>query len=279
LPEKRPVGCVKYFNRGLAWLRVCGRPLSVRLTGDGNLYYLIFFDIKSQDNTLKYPIPEALDLAILDESLEIMATKLLLFPELADASIESLLDSWSACLEIVANIVSRTEKRTLVFPTDKHFQVFQIIKQKCKLRTRATGYVILERISKDSGESSHSITAGPTALNEMLTIIRNAGPEKLSTQSDAFSISKEEKAKIGFITCDSYSHIIDTRTDVYHRKDSRCLQGVPVAFWRGTGKNPGKKGFTACPYCYRNTENTKKPSIVLKKELGMRLIDGAYAVD
>lgn len=249
------------------------------------MYYLINFELESgKGRILRYPLPQTIDLAVLDESFVLQDIKQFLFPELANSSDRALLDCWSVCLETIVDIITQTEKRFLIFPTDKHLQIFHIIKQKCKLRTRSSGNVSVESLIASGGTSFGGVSQKHMTIKEMISITRAAGVKSLTAMSDAVPLlSKEDKAKIGIITCGSYSHIVDTRTGVFHRKDSSCLQGIPVSVWQGIGKKPIKSGFTPCPFCYMQQEKAEvsvssSRASNAKKDVEKRLIDGAYAV-
>lgn len=94
-------------------------------------------------------------------------------------------------------------------------------------------------------------------------------------------MKKEEKvkAKAEMLCNESFKHIVDTRTNLFHNKQSPCLDAIPVEFWLGTGRSPSKKGYLPCHVCYKVTQSTvcqRKFDDVIEKE--KRLIDGNYAV-
>lgn len=254
------------------------------------MYYLLYFDIESTES-LRYPLPQTIDIARLDESLELQEKMQFLLPEPEDSSVESILKCWKACLENLIDIISQTEKRVLVFPTDNHLKLFHIIKSKCKLHTRSSGSIALER--QDDELPYANSTDASLVIDKMISFARSVGTENLATKPNAAPSAtpttkpksapeKEDKAKRGIANCDSYSHIVDTRTGEFHKKDSKCLQRIPVSFWRGVGKSPSKRGFTPCSRCYGKLIDTiiSEPSneiAAITQETEKRLIDGNYA--
>ena len=251
------------------------------------MYCLLYYDKNERNEQLNYPFPKVLDIVILDESLELQESKQFLFPCLEELSKEALLNGWKTVLESVVDVMAQAGCTSLILPTKNHFMIFLILKKKFKLHVGATWIGAMEQLLADNYTLYSDFHGNSITIESMISIVRAAGAELLTVKTKpapAPVISKEEKAKIGMKTCDSYSHIVDTRTNVYHSKGSLCLERVPFDAWQGVGRKPAKRGFTPCHLCYGKTEHGRIPVINSssfkpsnsEKQTEHRLIDGQY---
>jgi len=85
---------------------------------------------------------------------------------------------------------------------------------------------------------------------------------------------------LNILNCDSYNYIVDSRSGVFHSKESLCLYKIPVDAIQGVVKYPDKEGYTPCQECIKEedkslTEKNNCNSNVYEVE--KRLIDGHYA--
>jgi len=95
-------------------------------------------------------------------------------------------------------------------------------------------------------------------------------------------MTKQQRAKENLIINSTFVFIADTRYNVFHDKDSRCLKKIPIDYLRGVSKNPVRQGYAPCTICFG------KEGFVKRKEPGnenasgiagdeeKRLIDGNY---
>ena len=92
-------------------------------------------------------------------------------------------------------------------------------------------------------------------------------------------MTQENKAMAEILYNESHKHIVDIRTNLFHNKQSPCLNDIPVEFWLGIGRSPSKKGFTPCRVCF-----VVSSSVICQRKLDekidyeKRLIDGNYTV-
>jgi len=248
------------------------------------MYCLLYFDIHIRNKQLNYPLPKFIDIAILDESLNLQGSKQFLLPLLKELSKEALLNSWRTVLESIADLLAQEEIPSLIFPTKDHFKLFLILKKKFKLNVSAAWCGNMEQIVACNDILHTDFQRNPINITKMISTAKAAGAELLAAKTNnaaVSDISKEEKAKLGMMTCNSYSHIVDTRTKVFHSKGSLCLERIPFNAWQGTGKNPAKRGFTPCHLCYGKSEYSRipvisGPSTRSEKQTQHRLVDGQF---
>jgi len=201
-----------------------------------------------------------------------------------ELSKEALLNSWRTVLESIVDLLAKEGIPCLIFPTKDHFKLFLILKKKFKLNVSTTWCGTMEQIVACNGILYAAFQRNPINITVMISTAKVAGAELLAAKINnaaVSDISKEEKAKIGMMTCNSYSHIVDTRTKVFHSKGSLCLERIPFNSWQGAGKNPAKRGFTPCHLCYGKSEHGRipvisGPSTKSEKQTQHRLVDGQY---
>jgi len=200
-------------------------------------------------------------MAVLDGSLELHAEKQFLFPHmLDDISADELMKRWSAGFGCIIDLINETEKQTVVVPTGEHLTNFYVIKKSFKLHTKAQCHGLDQLIAYERGRSAEA-RIKPKSIEEMVAIFRTLDMDKVAEAGLPKPVrTSEEKMKDGMEACDAYSHIADTRTMIFHKKDSLCLKQIPAEFWRGLGKNPAKKNFLPCIICYGELESIVKPA-------------------
>ena len=250
------------------------------------MYYLICFEIKSKNKNLRYPLPPVLDVAVLDERLELQDKKQIILPILENQSNEALLQCWKVGIEEVIAVLAQTEKRFLVFPTSQHLGLFHIIKSKCRLHTKSSGNGVLEKLIASDAVSDTGTPQETSLIEKMISITKAIGAHLLQDHPDVFpdlSRSKIKNNGKGMVACSYYSYIVDTTTGKFHNKDSICLQNIPVEYWRGVGKDPTISGFKPCRTCIGYFQKTIAP-VLSPEETAMygqamlkRLINGNYA--
>jgi len=238
------------------------------------MVYLINFHIK-ENKDLRYPLPQTIDLAVMDETLEVQEKVLLMLPEIVESSTETLLDCWYESLESICNIVCKTEVRHLVFTTYDHFNIFHILLQKCKLHIKPTANTVLSLLTRKHELPYTDIFTKPMTIDNMIDIVIEIGIDKIKSYDEIKKLLKEIKIKSNITNCDSYKHILDTRTGLFHKKDSWCVHDISVKDLQGLGYNPAKKGYKPCPFCYKQTGNAL---YAIDDEIERRLINGNYAL-
>ena len=238
------------------------------------MYFLVYFDITRTNQNLRYPLPQSIDLAVLDETHDVKLISSYVLPDIQNNSDMALIQSWKVGMESVVAALAEYERRFLIFPTQDHLTLFHIIKQKCKLRTKSTANGALAQLKiwdETCGDYTNPVDF---SIEKMVSIVKSVGPLPLSENPAIFAVpSKESAAKEGIEACESFSYIADTRTGVYHTKYSACLQSVPAKHMRGLGKKP-PEGYTACTKCKKQIQNIKNEDTKLK-----RLIYGGHAGD
>jgi len=160
--------------------------------------------------------------------------------------------SWSAVIEAVVSVISQTDDRTFIFPTKGHLDLFHIIKQKCKLKTKSNDNAFLIRRKlydvTDAYQHEENIS-----IDKMVSIVQAAGTK--STLEDTgyilYWIPRKKSKKEQVEKQTSYIYMGDTRSSVFHELKSVCLSKVPKEYLRGLGKDPRKVGFNACLICLK----------------------------
>jgi len=96
-------------------------------------------------------------------------------------------------------------------------------------------------------------------------------------------MSKQQRVKENLILNGSYAFLADTRFDVFHNKDSKCLRKIPIEYLCGVSRNPVKQGYKPCTVCFGKAGfiPRKIPAqgnvAVVTIDTEKRLIDGNYA--
>jgi len=96
-------------------------------------------------------------------------------------------------------------------------------------------------------------------------------------------MSKHQRGKENLILNGAYAFLADTRYDVFHNKDSKCLRKIPIEYLLGVGRNPVKQGYKPCTVCFGKAGfiPRKIPAqgnvAVVTIDTEKRLIDGNYA--
>lgn len=222
------------------------------------MYALIRFDISSETDGLRYPLPPALDVAILDDTLAVCAQEQLLFPEMKHFSDEGLLGCWHSTLTVLLELLSTYEKRIFLFPTNRHLILFHNIKRRLKLHTKSSNNGSLEAVAHHSSDI--------LSLEEMIIAIQAIGPKALASHPDIFPHAEKSGhgMRDNMLKHSSFCYMADITSGLYHKLDSNCLERSDPAHWRGLGKDPRHSGFRPCPVCIRtaprSSSSTRKPA-------------------
>ena len=217
------------------------------------LYFLFSFDIECSQEEQRYPLPAYLDIAVLDEYYFMKEECRVPFFNTNTISDEKLLNSWKAVMEVVASLITQTDERVFIFPSKSHLELFHIIKQKCKIKTRTKGNAVLVR-RKYYNDNDSSFNDGNIPIDEMMSAVQMDADKSISDDPDYILYwapgKKPPSEQMEKQT--SYIFMGDTRSMVFHEKESDCLGKVPKEHLRGLGWYPEKVGFTACSICLKH---------------------------
>jgi len=217
------------------------------------LYFLFSFDIEQSQEEQRYPIPAFLDIAVLDELFYVKEQCQVPFFDVQSMSDDKLLKSWNAVMEVVASLIAQTDERVFIFPSKSHLELFHIIKQKCKIKTRTKGNAFLVR-RKIYNENDSCLHDEGISIDDMISAVQMDVNKNLSDDPDYLFYWTPGKMPPSeqVIKQTSYIFMGDTRSMVFHEKESDCLNKVPKEYLRGLGWYPEKVGFTACSVCLKH---------------------------
>ena len=192
------------------------------------LHFLFSFDIERSQEEQRYPLPAFLDIAVLDECYSLKEQCRVPFFDLHSLSDEKLLSSWSAVMEVVASLIAQTDERIFIFPTKSHLDLFHIIKQKCKIKTRTKGNAFLVR-RKIYSETDSSLHDEGIPIDEMILAVQMDANKNVSDDPDylLYWAPGKKPQSNQIIKQTSYIYMGDTRSMVFHDKESVCLGNVP----------------------------------------------------
>jgi len=235
------------------------------------LYFVISFDIENSHDGLRYPIPGFLDLAVLDGSFSLKEQRRIPFSDIKDSSDEELLRGWSSVIEVVVTVLAQTDDRALIFPSKSHLDLFHIIKQKCKHRTKSKGNAFFKQRSISDDDSYADVNEVRISFGDMISAVQMLGKKSISEHPDylLYWTPNKKPQKIQAEKQTSYIFMGDTRTNVFHELKSACLGIIPKENLRGLGRDPRKVGFTACSICLQKFTPpaiTKKPQVNVSKK-------------
>jgi len=251
------------------------------------MYYLISFDLTKTGADTRYPLPNHIEVAMLSHTLNIIELKQLELHEVYDVrNDEMLLTSWKHALEQLLILTSRSEQKHLLFPTKGHMQLFHIIKQKCKLKTKADGNGDLDKLYSDNSEMFLDSTFNKYGITSMLSLLNKLQDKHIYRNKDIFSSDRRNKSasRENIVGCSAYSYIADIDTGIFHSKESDCLNDMPFEALRGQGKNPIKKGFIPCEICLSaftsgDRQRAEKAKNDIADNVHKKLIYGGHAAN
>jgi len=214
------------------------------------LYFLFSFDIERSQEEQRYPLPRFLDIAVLDEYHSLKEQCRVPFFDVHSLSDEKLLSSWKAVMEVVASIIAQTDERIFIFPSKSHLDLFHVIKQKCKIKTRTKGNAFLVR-RKYYNDTDSGLHDEGIPIDEMISAVQMDADKNLSDDPDyiLYWAPGKKPPSEQIVKQTSYIYMGDTRSMVFHEKESVCLSNVPKEHLRGLGRYPEKVGFVACSVC------------------------------
>ena len=217
------------------------------------MYFLFSFNIERSLEEQRYPLPAFLDIAVLDEFFTTKEQCRVPFFDVPSLSDEKLLGSWKAVMEVVASLISQTDERVFIFPSKGHLDLFHIIKQKCKIKTRTIGnaFLVQRKIYNENDSCLHDECI---SIDEMISAVKINADKQVSDDPDyiLYWAPGKKLPNDQVVKQTSYIFMGDTRSMVFHEKESDCLRIVPKEHLRGLGWYPEKVGFIACSKCLKH---------------------------